>query len=179
MNICVGNLAREVTDTELRKVFEPSGRVVSATGIRAKCSGESRGFGVVDMPASAEAQSAITGLQGMPRKRAKRRVNITIPAHCYEQVAARELNLSGLITNLLDDHFANSTITLHVSDDTKYLYQQVVSNTGYEELDIEVHLRVILQELLRRKIAELEHLRAQLAATTRAAPGDSASMMAT
>lgn len=115
----------------------------------------------------------------LPRKRAKRRVNITIPEHCYEQVAARELNLSGLITNLLEDHFANSTITLHVSEDTKYLYQQVVSNTGYEDPDIEVHLRVILQELLRRKIAELEHLRAQLAATTRAAPGDSTSTMAT
>ena len=108
----------------------------------------------------------------VPRKRAKRRVSITIPEHCYDQVVAKELNLSGLITNLLEDHFANSTITLHVSDDTKYLYQQVVSNTGYEDPDIEVHLRVVLQELLGRKIAELEHLRAQLAATTRTASAD-------
>lgn len=108
----------------------------------------------------------------MLRKRAKRRVNITIPESCYAQVTARDLNLSGLITNLLDDHFADSTITLHVSDDTKHLYQQVVSNTGYGDPDIEVHLRVVLQELLARKIAELEQLREQLAATTRAAPAD-------
>jgi RNA recognition motif-containing protein len=66
MNIFVGNLAREVTEADLRKVFEPFGHVVSATVIRAKFSGESRGFGFVDMPVSAEAQSAITGLQGMP-----------------------------------------------------------------------------------------------------------------
>ena len=66
MNIFVGNLAREVTEADLRKVFEPFGQVVSATIIRDKFSGESRGFGFVDMPASAEAQSAITRLQGMP-----------------------------------------------------------------------------------------------------------------
>jgi len=66
MHIYVGNLAREVTEAELRKMFEPFGHVASAAVIRDKFSGESRGFGFVDMPASAEAQSAITGLQGMP-----------------------------------------------------------------------------------------------------------------
>jgi len=68
MNIFVGNLAREVTEAELRKVFEPFGHVASAAVIRDRFSGESRGFGFVDMPASAEAQSAITGLQGTPLK---------------------------------------------------------------------------------------------------------------
>jgi hypothetical protein len=108
------------------------------------------------------------------RKGAKRRINITIPESCYAQMTTRGLNCSGLITNLLDDHFAASTITLHVSDDTQHLYQQVVSTTGYGDPDIEVHLRVVLQELLARKIAELEQLRAQLAAPPRAAPIDSA-----
>jgi len=65
MNIFVGNLAREVTEADLRKMFEPFGHVTSAAVIRDKLSGESRGFGFVDMPASAEAQSALTGLQGM------------------------------------------------------------------------------------------------------------------
>jgi RNA recognition motif len=60
-NIFVGNVAREVTDTALRKVFEPCGHVASATVMRAKFNGESRGFGCVDMPASAEAQSMPLG----------------------------------------------------------------------------------------------------------------------
>jgi len=66
MNIFVGTLAREVTEAELCKVCEPLGHVASATVMRAKFSGESRGFGCVDMPVGAEAQSALTGLQGMP-----------------------------------------------------------------------------------------------------------------
>jgi RNA recognition motif-containing protein len=79
MNIFVGNLAREVTETDLRKAFEPFGHVVSATVIRDKFSGESRGFGFVDMPASAEAQSAITRLQGMPLKGSTLHVNEARP----------------------------------------------------------------------------------------------------
>ena len=68
MDIFVGNLAREVTDADLRQVFATCGQVASATVIRDKLSGASRGFGFVAMPATAEAQSAITGLQGMPLK---------------------------------------------------------------------------------------------------------------
>jgi cold-inducible RNA-binding protein len=79
MNIFVGNLARAVTEVDLRKVFEPFGHVVSATIIRDKFSGESRGFGFVDMPASAEAQAAITGLQGMPLQGRTLQVNEARP----------------------------------------------------------------------------------------------------
>jgi len=79
MNIFVGNLAREVTEADLRKVFEPFGQVASAAVIRDKFSGESRGFGFVDMLASAEAQSAITGLQGMPLQGRALRVNEARP----------------------------------------------------------------------------------------------------
>jgi RNA recognition motif-containing protein len=79
MNIFVGNLAREVTDADLRQVFEPFGHVASAAVIRDKFSGESRGFGFVDMPASAEAHLAITGLQGMPLKGQMLHVNEARP----------------------------------------------------------------------------------------------------
>ncbi len=68
MNIFVGNLARDVTDDDLRQVFETFGEVASATVVRDKFSGESRGFGFVEMPARAEAQAAITGLNGKDLK---------------------------------------------------------------------------------------------------------------
>jgi hypothetical protein len=110
-----------------------------------------------------------------PRKEAKRRVNITLPESCYAQVTARGLKFSGFIANLINDHFAGSAIILRVSEDTKRLYEQVVSNTGYGDPDIEVRLRVVLQDLLGRKIAELEHLRKQLVAATGAATPDDAS----
>ena len=68
MNIYVGNLLREVTEDDLRKAFEAFGQVTSASIIKDKYSGESRGFGFVEMPAKAEAQSAISGLNGKELK---------------------------------------------------------------------------------------------------------------
>jgi RNA recognition motif-containing protein len=64
MNIYVGNLSYEVTEEELRQAFEGYGQVESVKIIKDKYSGESKGFGFVEMPAKAEAQSAIEGLNG-------------------------------------------------------------------------------------------------------------------
>ncbi len=62
MNIYVGNLSHEVTEEELRKAFEAFGQVESVAIIKDKFTGESRGFGFVEMPAKAEAEAAIAGL---------------------------------------------------------------------------------------------------------------------
>ncbi len=62
MNIYVGNLSHEMTEEELRKAFEAFGQVESAAVIKDKFTGESRGFAFVEMPAKAEAQAAIAGL---------------------------------------------------------------------------------------------------------------------
>jgi len=62
MNIYVGNLGPDVTDGDLREAFEAFGQVDSATVIKDKFSGTSRGFGFVEMPDNTEAQSAINDL---------------------------------------------------------------------------------------------------------------------
>lgn len=64
MNIYVGNLSFDVTEEELRQAFESYGQVESATIVKDKFSGQSRGFGFVEMPTKAEAMSAISGLNG-------------------------------------------------------------------------------------------------------------------
>ncbi len=68
MNIYVGNLFHEVTEEDLRQAFEAFGQVESAKITKDKYSGESKGFGFVQMPAKAEAQSAIEGLNGKELK---------------------------------------------------------------------------------------------------------------
>lgn len=68
MNIFVGNLSREVKDEDLRSLFETFGEVASVNVVKDKFSGESRGFGFVEMSAKASAQSAITGLNGKELK---------------------------------------------------------------------------------------------------------------
>lgn len=60
MNIYVGNLAREVTEDDLREAFEAFGQVGTVNIIKDKFTGESRGFGFVEMPSKNEAQNAIT-----------------------------------------------------------------------------------------------------------------------
>ncbi len=64
MNIYVGNLSREVTEEELRQAFEALGQVESVNLIKDKFSGESRGFGFVQMPSKDEAQKALEEMNG-------------------------------------------------------------------------------------------------------------------
>ena len=62
MNIYVGNLSFQTTDDSLRAAFEAYGQVASAAIIRDKYSGQSRGFGFVEMPEKEEAVAAISGV---------------------------------------------------------------------------------------------------------------------
>jgi cold-inducible RNA-binding protein len=64
MNIYVGNLAHQLTDEELRQAFEAFGQVAEARIIMDKFSGESRGFGFVEIPSKAEAEKAIEEMNG-------------------------------------------------------------------------------------------------------------------
>lgn len=68
MNIFIGNLSRQVTDADLREAFEAHGQVASANVIKDKFTGESRGFGFVEMSVQAEAQAAIAALNGKDLK---------------------------------------------------------------------------------------------------------------
>ena len=64
MNIYVGNLSHDVSSEDLRQAFEAYGEVSSANIIKDKYSGQSRGFGFVEMPNKAGAQTAIENLNG-------------------------------------------------------------------------------------------------------------------
>jgi len=62
MNIYVGNLAFEVTDDDLRQLFAAHGDVETASVVKDRFSGESRGFGFVEMPSREDAMAAIEAL---------------------------------------------------------------------------------------------------------------------
>ena len=62
MNIYVGNLSYQATEDSVRQAFIAFGEVASVSIIRDKYSGESRGFGFVEMPVKSEAIAAINGL---------------------------------------------------------------------------------------------------------------------
>jgi RNA recognition motif-containing protein len=68
MNLYVGNLAREVSEDDLKQAFESFGQVESVNIIKDRFSGESRGFGFVEMPSKEDALKAMKEAQGLEIK---------------------------------------------------------------------------------------------------------------
>jgi RNA recognition motif-containing protein len=64
MNLYIGNLNWQTTEADLQAAFEEFGQVSSVTIIKDKYTGQSRGFGFVEMPDDSEGQAAIDGLNG-------------------------------------------------------------------------------------------------------------------
>ncbi len=64
MNIYCGNLNWQTTESDLQAAFEAYGEVSSVTIIKDKYTGQSRGFGFVEMPKDDEGRAAIEGLNG-------------------------------------------------------------------------------------------------------------------
>jgi len=79
MNIYVGNLAYGVTEDELRDAFSAYGEISSVNLISDKFSGESKGFGFVEMPNNSEADAAIKALNETPLKGRNMKVNQAKP----------------------------------------------------------------------------------------------------
>jgi RNA recognition motif-containing protein len=79
VNIYVGNLSRDLTETELREAFAAFGEVSSVSIIKDKFSGETRGFGFVEMPNKDEADKAIASLNGRDLKGRTATVNEARP----------------------------------------------------------------------------------------------------
>ena len=79
MNIYIGNLAYGVTDGQLEALFQEFGAVTSVNLIKDKFSGESKGFGFIEMERQAEAEEAIKKLNGRPLDGRNLTVNIARP----------------------------------------------------------------------------------------------------
>lgn len=79
MNIYVGNLSYETTEEDLRLACEAFGKVESVNIIKDKFSGQPKGFAFVEMPAKAEGQAAIDGLNGKELKGRSLNVNEARP----------------------------------------------------------------------------------------------------
>ena len=79
MNIYVGNLSFDTTEEDLRQAFDPFGQISSVRVITDRDTGRSKGFGFVEMPNDAEAQSAISGLNGKELQERSLKVNEARP----------------------------------------------------------------------------------------------------
>jgi cold-inducible RNA-binding protein len=79
MNIYVGNLSYGMTEEALHQAFAAHGTVESARIIKDRDTGQSKGFGFVEMPNQQEAEAAIKELDGADLGGRKIRVNEARP----------------------------------------------------------------------------------------------------
>src|SRR5690349_1885403 len=88
MTIYVGNLDYSITSDELRALFEPFGAVASAeVQVKAR-TGQSRGFGIVEMPQAGEARAAIEALNGRSHRDRALTVNESRPRRTVRDMYA-------------------------------------------------------------------------------------------
>src|SRR6266576_3967794 len=76
--IFVGNLSFDTTSKDLETLFSQAGTCESAAVIMDRATGQSRGFGFVEMSSNAEAQKAIQQLNGQELKGRPLKVNEAI-----------------------------------------------------------------------------------------------------
>lgn len=79
MNLYVGNLSYRLTEDQLREAFEEFGEVSSCTIIKDKVTGQSKGFGFLEMPERSEAEAAINNMNGRDLQGRKLNVNEARP----------------------------------------------------------------------------------------------------
>lgn len=89
---------------------------------------------------------------------AMKRVSLLLREEQYQSIADSGLNLSGLVRDLIDDHLSEHKITLSVTEETRQLYDLIVSNTGSTDDDVEKYLKDTLKLLLRDRIQSMQEL---------------------
>ena len=88
-----------------------------------------------------------------------KRVNVLLRPDQHQRVMAAGLNMSGLVRGLLDDHFSEEKIVLSVSPKVKEVYQQLISNFGTEDSELEIYFLEALDKFLADKTRQIDDLR--------------------
>ncbi|MBU2708978.1 RNA-binding protein [Zooshikella marina] len=89
MNLYVGNLSYSVTEEDLRDAFSEFGEVSTVNLVTDKFSGQSKGFGFVEMPDNSEADAAIKAFNDSMFKGRNIKVNQARPRGERPQRRAR------------------------------------------------------------------------------------------
>lgn len=94
----------------------------------------------------------------MPQNKDLKRISLMIREDQYDILNKKGINLSGLVRDLLDDYVSDHKITVTVSEETKDIYNLVVSNTGSSDEELEPFLKKALGELLNERIKSMQSL---------------------
>jgi RNA recognition motif-containing protein len=79
VKVYIGNLSYTTTEEDLRTLFAKAGQVASVALIKDRDTGNSKGFAFVEMSTQAEAQKAVTMLNGLNLNDRELKVNLARP----------------------------------------------------------------------------------------------------
>jgi len=91
-----------------------------------------------------------------------KRVSVMLREDQHQELASMDINLSGLVRDLIDDHLGEHKIVISVEKETRDLYDLVISNTGSSDSELEVHLKAAIKNLLKSKIDYMTKLHGEL-----------------
>jgi hypothetical protein len=91
-----------------------------------------------------------------------KRISLMVREDQYKSIIDSGLNLSGLVRDLIDDHLSEYKITLSVTEETRQLYDLIVSNTGSTDEDVEKYLKDTLKLLLKDRIKAMQDLEKEI-----------------
>lgn len=91
-----------------------------------------------------------------------KRINIQIREDQHTKIVDSELSISGLLRDLIDDHFSENRIVLNVDRECRDLYDNIISNFGGNDKEIEKYFMRSLELYLKDKIAKGEALRKKI-----------------
>ena len=87
-----------------------------------------------------------------------KRISLMVEENQYLHLIEKNINISGLIRDLINDYLGNNKITLTVSAETKEIYNQIISQTTDGDQELEPYVKKALHGLLKEKIRLLEQL---------------------
>ncbi len=99
-----------------------------------------------------------------------RRISLMLREDQYQALASRSINLSGLIRDLLDDYLSESKVILQVTESSRSIYNQILSQTGANDDDLEPYFLEALRKFLRDRVTGIQKLEAALFETDSQSP---------
>jgi len=91
-----------------------------------------------------------------------KRINVMIREDQYEKLQQKEISVSGLIRDLIDDRFSETKIILSVSEECGQMYDKIISNFGGSDMQLEKFFMAALDKFLESKTKEISKFRKKL-----------------
>ena len=91
-----------------------------------------------------------------------KRISLMVREDQYTELSEAGINLSGLIRDLIDDYLSEYKITISVTEDTRKIYDLIVSSTGSNDEDLEEYFKEALKSMLSDRIKNMQEIEKKL-----------------